>query len=1169
MKCSLIINPFTGKCSLVISLFAVLFWLSFLILLPESNLVPPPVTQYSRLFQPQKINQDYRTYSVRDLHTNYSDNENYSQVPTSHISLNSSSSSSTWKGGVSSVVEKVSDNFNISGTHKLRRSSRERRKKLAILGLFELSETLKMTNKTITRPSGYSELLAAELALEDINRLNVVEGYELVMYTNDTKCNPGVGMDAFYHAIYSRKDVRTIALLGTACSEVTELLAKIVQYKNMVQVSFGSISPSLSDRAEFPYFYRTVAPVTTHDSAIIELIRLFRWDTVTFFTKNENKYTMPANHLVRALENANISCKAALTFSHSDVGEQLDQMKELDSRIIIASFGADIAPFIFCKVYEMKMFGSDYVWILIGQTETTLWENEETMEPISTRDNRHLQFSNHSSIRFPSSRVTSPPLRSSTPSHNCSQWQLIMAVEHSLIVDRHNFIQTTKAADFRKRLRKILMREKHFYEESPFAPEVYDAMWSVALGLKGFRDQYDYPFEDVSYEGEDFAKNLTEVMKSLSFNGISGPISFSGPDRVGITSISQIQGGKRRPVGLFSPLDSILNLTCSGCWKIVWHKNQVPIARRVFRVKIIRVESSPYIIVAALAFLGIVMAVTFLAFNLYHRKLKYIKLSSPRLNNMVIIGCIFAYVAVILLGSDFGPEPDGKHFAYICTVRAYLLSTGFSLAFGAMFAKTYRVHRIFTRSCLGVVKNKLLRDTQLMTVVMTLLVIDCIIVSSWAIFDPMHRKLQNLTIEDDPHDRSVVYQPKIEVCTSQHGHVWLSVLYGYKSLLLVVGVYMAWETRHVKIQALNDSNYIGLCVYVVVLTSVLGVTLANLVSDKVTLSFISVTALILISTTVTLCLLFLPKIHVIVTAPAGVDPVVESMGLKIEFNTRRFMYEDTKESLFRAEVQNRVYKRQIDSIDAELRRIENLITTSETEAQMQECLKEGETRTPIVQVTMDACSSLSSEETESQSEIYTIYLHGPRFIIPISLFNFNPNSTLSTVAAAASEARAVAKAVGISNTARSSWPNTRNSLSPNGLTGTKYCFKSEPRLLTEESDIGSMGNSYNCSSKMENGGTGSRDDHSKNCERTQGDDFKSHHHILFREGSEESQSLSSSVPDLWAVRNSTNLGPRKKFSVYSAPVTDKNAIFSVDSISTSLVDPVLKLIATSDESPYL
>jgi len=45
-------------------------------------------------------------------------------------------------------------------------------------------------------------------------------------------------------------------------------------------------------------------------------------------------------------------------------------------------------------------------------------------------------------------------------------------------------------------------------------------------------------------------------------------------------------------------------------------------------------------------------------------------------------------------------------------IRAYLLSMGFSLAFGSMFAKTYRVHRIFTRSCIGVVKNKVSHRTR-------------------------------------------------------------------------------------------------------------------------------------------------------------------------------------------------------------------------------------------------------------------------------------------------------------------------------------------------------------------------------------------------------------------------------------------------------------------------
>lgn len=36
---------------------------------------------------------------------------------------------------------------------------------------------------------------------------------------------------------------------------------------------------------------------------------------------------------------------------------------------------------------------------------------------------------------------------------------------------------------------------------------------------------------------------------------------------------------------------------------------------------------------------------------------------------------------------------------------------------------------------------------------------------------------------------------QVEVCRSQHTNGWLSALYVYKGLLLVVGVYMAWETR--------------------------------------------------------------------------------------------------------------------------------------------------------------------------------------------------------------------------------------------------------------------------------------------------------------------------------------------------------------------------------------
>lgn len=70
-------------------------------------------------------------------------------------------------------------------------------------------------------------------------------------------------------------------------------------------------------------------------------------------------------------------------------------------------------------------------------------------------------------------------------------------------------------------------------------------------------------------------------------------------------------------------------------------------------------------------------------------------MSSPYLNNLIIIGCILTYTSVIFLGLD-SSLTSVHTFPYICAARAWLLMAGFSLAFGAMFSKTWRVHSIFT-----------------------------------------------------------------------------------------------------------------------------------------------------------------------------------------------------------------------------------------------------------------------------------------------------------------------------------------------------------------------------------------------------------------------------------------------------------------------------------------
>ena len=105
--------------------------------------------------------------------------------------------------------------------------------------------------------------------------------------------------------------------------------------------------------------------------------------------------------------------------------------------------------------------------------------------------------------------------------------------------------------------------------------------------------------------------------------------------------------------------------------------------------------------------------------------------------------------------------------------------------------------------------------------------------------------------------------PVLKICECTHRTKLLGALYGYKGILLLFGVFLAWETRNVTIPALNDSKYIGMSVYNVVILSAIGVTVSMVLKRTVyyELLHVLVSVVVLLSTTVTLTMVFLPKVR--------------------------------------------------------------------------------------------------------------------------------------------------------------------------------------------------------------------------------------------------------------------------------------------------------------------
>ncbi|ALC37925.1 GABA-B-R3 [Drosophila busckii] len=519
--------------------------------------------------------------------------------------------------------------------------------KIVLLGLFELS------TKRGPRPDGLSELGAATMAVEHINRKQLLPGYTLELVTNDTQCDPGVGVDRFFHAIYTQPSTRMMMLLGSACSEVTESLAKVVPYWNIVQVSFGSTSPALSDRREFPYFYRTVAPDSSHNPARIAFIRRFGWGTVTTFSQNEEVHSLAVNNLVTELEAANISCAATITFAATDFKEQLLLLRETDTRIIIGSFSQELAPQILCEAYRLHMFGADYAWILHESMGAPWWPNQQSA---------------------------------------CSNHELQLAVENLIVVSTHNSIVGNNVSysglnnhmfnsqlrkqfsDFNKRKRRGTASHLTLESISRYAPQTYDAVWAIALALRASEEHWRQnathsKLDGFDYTRSDMAWEFLQQLGKLHFLGVSGPVSFSGPDRVGTTAFYQIQRGLLEPIALYYPASDALDFRCPRCRPVKWHSGQVPIAKRVFKMRVATIAPLAFYTIATLSSVGIALAIAFLAFNLHFRKLKAIKLSSPKLSNITAVGCIFVYATVILLGLDHSTLPSAADsFATVCTV---------------------------------------------------------------------------------------------------------------------------------------------------------------------------------------------------------------------------------------------------------------------------------------------------------------------------------------------------------------------------------------------------------------------------------------------------------------------------------------------------------------------
>ena len=101
-----------------------------------------------------------------------------------------------------------------------------------------------------------------------------------------------------------------------------------------------------------------------------------------------------------------------------------------------------------------------------------------------------------------------------------------------------------------------------------------------------------------------------------------------------------------------------------------------------------------FISMSSVALLGIIYAIAILIFNVVNRKDRVIKMTSPNINVLVILGSILLCGSVGLIGLD-SQWVSHSTMATLQQATSYTLSLGFAMIFAAILTKLWRVYVIF------------------------------------------------------------------------------------------------------------------------------------------------------------------------------------------------------------------------------------------------------------------------------------------------------------------------------------------------------------------------------------------------------------------------------------------------------------------------------------------
>ena len=644
---------------------------------------------------------------------------------------------------------------------------------------------------------------ALQLARDQINEHpTLLQNYSLQLIKGETGCQhiPQT-MVSFVKEAYQSRRENIVGLLGPRCSSSTIALAPVTN-KNEVSLVMlhGSGSPVLVNRIK--YFYQLGALGSTQNfvNAIVYLVQ--EWEKVAILFDESRQFFFDTKLILIKREEIKDKVRYVSPVSFSFL--PLDVIQELRLRVVLVLCPPELTRCLICLSWMRNMTFDNYQYVYTAHTEQDLVQNMTF-----TYDGDEI-------------------VCSEGDMQNALGKQFLLI--YSLLNSANGTLDIlgTSVADYIKKYkeyRDIYNNRSEFVgqnaEFSSWTAYFYDSMWAWALVLDNLIREDPEFFNDRNsdkfYGDENKARRILEQFYSISFEGVSGHISFDNSTGYTPRSSTLIQLESEGPIRKRGKVIATIRSSTNN--DIHDKPIQIPAS---FSIEYIRENQQLSCFFIVIGILLLVLSALMQMMTYKYRHDAAIKATTPNLLHMSY-GGIYIMLLGLLVFALYSAIPLQVLWKgpFCCVLWTWTFPIGFTLSLGPVAMQTWRLYRIFIHY---MNPGRFISNRVLVGGVLALLAVDVTVASMWTGLDLIQTITQPVKLSASRNYSGFKTLQEQAFCTSKWYEWWFLFILTNKTLLLLYVIALAILTRKIKNLSFTTSS-LRVLVYVTVIISALGIIL--------------------------------------------------------------------------------------------------------------------------------------------------------------------------------------------------------------------------------------------------------------------------------------------------------------------------------------------------------